>query len=265
MNDGFLIPQVGLGVYKVADDDAADVVREAIRVGYRHVDTAKLYDNEEGVGRGIRESDVPREDLFVTTKVWNDDHAYDRTLRAFDASLERLALDYVDLYLIHWPVPSQDLYVETWKALVQLRESGRVRSIGVSNFTERHIDRLVDETGVTPAVNQIELHPRLPQAAVREYDAANGVLTEAWSPLARGGVLTDPTLIEIAAKHDRSPAQVVIRWHIELGNVVIPKSVTPDRIASNFDVFDFALDSDDLAKIATLDSASRTGRDPDLD
>ncbi|MFD1714426.1 aldo/keto reductase [Amnibacterium flavum] len=263
MNDGHEIPQLGLGVYKVPDDEAAEVVRTAIELGYRHVDTAKLYLNEIGVGRGVRDSGVPREDVFVTTKVWNDDHGYDETLRAFDDSLERLGFDYVDLYLIHWPVPSKDRYVDTWKALERIKADGRARSIGVSNFTERHLDRLREEAEVVPVLNQVELHPWLPQTELRDYDTANGILTEAWSPLARGRVLGNDVLDRIAAKYGKTPAQVVIRWHLELGNVVIPKSVTPSRIAENADVFDFALDQDDMAQIATLDSGERTGMHPD--
>lgn len=263
MNDGYEIPQLGLGVYKVPDDEAAEVVRSAIELGYRHIDTAKLYFNEIGVGRGVRDSGLPREDVFVTTKVWNDDQGYDQTLRAFDESLERLGFDYVDLYLIHWPVPSQDRYVDTWRALERIMADGRARSIGVSNFTEKHIDRLRDEREITPAINQVELHPWLPQDALRDYDASHGILTEAWSPLARGRVLGNELLDRIAAKYDKTPAQIVLRWHIDLGNVVIPKSVTPSRIAENADVFDFSLDYDDLAQIASLDSGERTGMDPD--
>jgi 2,5-diketo-D-gluconate reductase A len=265
LNDGAVIPQVGLGVYKVSDDEATEVVRQAIEIGYRHVDTAALYANERGVGRGLRDSGIPREDVFVTTKVWNDDHGYEETLAAFDTSLDKLGLDYVDLYLIHWPVPSQDRYLDTWRALERLKAEGRARSIGVSNFPEQQIERLLATGGTVPVINQVELHPWLPQTALRRYDTAHGILTEAWSPLARGRVLDDPTLDALARKHGRSPAQIVIRWHIQLGNVVIPKSVTPSRIASNFDVFGFELDESDLAAIAGLDSGERTGRDPALD
>ncbi|MEO6199962.1 MAG: aldo/keto reductase [Cryobacterium sp.] len=263
LNDGHSIPQLGLGVYKVADDIAADTVRIAIDAGYRHVDTAALYDNERGVGVGIARSGLPREDLYVTTKVWNDRHGYDKTLRAFDESLGKLGLDYVDLYLIHWPAPRQDRYVETYRALEALRADGRARSIGVSNFHTHHLDRLLAETDVTPAVNQVELQPWLQQPAVRAYDAAHGILTEAWSPLARGRAIGNPVLDAIGARHGKSAAQVVIRWHIELGNIVIPKSVTPTRIRENFDVFDFALGTDDLEAIRALDSGERTGKDPD--
>lgn len=263
LNDGHRIPQLGLGVYKVPDAEAADTVQVALEAGYRHIDTAALYENEEGVGEGIRRVGLPRDDLFVTTKVWNDRHGYDETLRAFDESLGKLELDFVDLYLIHWPAPQQDRYVETWRALEKLRADGVARSIGVSNFHPHHLDRLLAETDVVPAINQVELHPWLAQESVRAYDSAHGILTEAWSPLARGRAIGNETLDAIGAKHSKSAAQVVIRWHLQLGNVVIPKSVTPSRIRENFDVFGFELDLDDLAAIARLDSGERTGRDPD--
>ncbi|WP_345434954.1 aldo/keto reductase [Microbacterium gilvum] len=263
--DGRTIPQLGLGVYKIPDDEAAACVRTALDAGYRHIDTAALYANERGVGQGLRTSGVPREDIFVTTKVWNDDHGYDETLRAFDASLGRLGTDYVDLYLVHWPIPSRDRYVETYRALESLRADGRARSIGVSNFAIAHLDRLLAETEVVPAVNQIELHPLLPQHELRAYGASHGIVTEAWSPLARGRLLDDPVLAAIARKHGRSTAQVIIRWHLQLGTVVIPKSVSPDRIRANADVFGFALDDDDLRAVAGLESDLRTGRDPSLD
>lgn len=264
MNDGIQIPQLGLGVYKVPDHEATRVVVDAIELGYRHIDTAAFYDNEVGVGRGIRESGAPRKDLFVATKVWHDRHGFEETLTSFDASLDRLGLDYVDLYLIHWPAPAQDRYVDTWRALERLREEGRARSIGVSNFKGHHLDRLAAETSTVPAVNQIELHPRLPQAETRAYNHAHGILTEAWSPLARGTLLEEATLVTVAAKHGKTVAQVVLRWQLDLGNVVIPKSVHRDRLASNLEVFDFALDADDLAVIAALESGERTGKDPDL-
>ncbi|MBG6239641.1 2,5-diketo-D-gluconate reductase A [Mycetocola sp. CAN_C7] len=263
LNDGHTIPQLGLGVYKVSDRIAADVVTTAIDAGYRHLDTAALYANEKAVGEGIRRSQVERDQLFVTTKVWNSDHGFDSTLRAFDTSMALLGLDVLDLYLIHWPAPAQDRYVETWKALERLQADGRVASIGVSNFHPHHLERLVAETGVVPAVNQIELHPWLPQLEARAFHDRHGILTEAWSPLARGGILGNPTLDLLADKHDVSVAQVVIRWHLQLGNVVIPKSATPSRIVENIDVFGFELDGADLAAIATLESGERTGRDPD--
>ncbi|QNE47739.1 aldo/keto reductase [Glaciihabitans sp. INWT7] len=263
MNDGRGIPQLGLGVYKVADAEAARVVELAIDAGYRHVDTATLYNNERGVGDGVRASGVPRDEIFVTTKVWDDDHGFDNTRRAFDTSLELLGFDYVDLYLIHWPVPSKDLFVETWRALEAIKADGRALSIGVSNFAPHHLDRLLAETETVPAINQVELHPWLPQREVRDFDTSHGILTEAWSPLARGRLIGDRVLDAIAAKHERSAAQVVIRWHLQLGNVVIPKSVTASRITENFEVFDFELDAADLAAIAGLESGVRTGMEPD--
>ncbi|MDQ2698516.1 MAG: aldo/keto reductase [Actinomycetota bacterium] len=265
LDDGATIPQLGYGTYKVPSADATRLCLEAIDVGYRRLDTAALYDNEEGVGRAVREAVVPREELFVTSKVWKDDNGYDPTLHAFDQSMARLGLDVLDLYLIHWPVPSTDRYVDSWRALIRLQEEGRVRSIGVSNFHEHHVQRLIDETGVAPVVNQVELHPWLPQTALREFDEARDIRTEAWSPLARGRVLGTPLLDDLADKHGRTPAQIVLRWHIELGNLVIPKASSPERIRENLDVFDFALDPDDMVAIAALESGERTGRDPDQD
>jgi len=263
LNDGHSIPQLGLGVYKIADDLAASSVQAALEAGYRHVDTAALYENEKGVGQGLDRAGLPREDVFVTTKVWNDSHGYDSALRAFDKSLTKLGLDYVDLYLIHWPAPRQDRYIDTYRALESLRADGRARSIGVSNFHTHHLDRLLAETAVVPVINQVELHPWLQQAEVREYDANHGILTQAWSPLARGRAIGNDTLDAIGAKYGKSAAQVVIRWHVQLGNVVIPKSVTPQRIRDNIDVFDFALDAADLALISAMESGERTGKDPD--
>ncbi|GGF01531.1 aldo/keto reductase [Mycetocola zhadangensis] len=263
LSDGHTIPQVGFGVYKIPRERTADAVSTALEAGYRHIDTATLYANEAGVGEGIRRSNLPREEVFVTTKVWNSDQGFDSTLRAFDTSMDLLGLDYLDLYLIHWPAPAQDLYVDTWRALERLQSEGRVRSIGVSNFHPHHLERLVNETETVPVVNQIELHPWLPQKATQEFHSAHGIRTEAWSPLARGRVLGNPTLDAIADKHGVSAAQVVLRWHVQLGNVVLPKSVTPERIAANIDVFGFELDDADLASIATLESGERTGRNPD--
>ncbi|BBE74017.1 aldo/keto reductase [Oharaeibacter diazotrophicus] len=263
LSDGRRIPQVGLGVWQTPDDGAVEAVRAALAAGYRHVDTAAIYSNERGVGEGLRASGVPREDVFVTTKLWNDDQGYDQALRAFDASLGRLGLDYVDLYLIHWPAPRRDLYVDSWRALIRLREEGRARSIGVSNFTADHLRRIVAETGVPPVLNQIELHPRFQQGALRAAGAKLGVATESWSPLGQGRLLADPAITAIAAKHGRTPAQVIVRWHVESGLIVIPKSVNPARIAENFDVFGFALDADDRAAIAGLDDPDgRIGPDP---
>jgi len=263
--DGASIPQLGFGLYKIPAEDARRLTLEAIDAGYRHLDTASFYANEREVGQAVREAPVPRDELFVTSKVWKDDNGFDETLRAFDASMARFDLERLELYLIHWPVPSTGRYVDTWRALIRLQQEGRVRSIGVANFHAHHIERLVDETGVWPVINQVELHPWLPQTALREFDDAHEILTEAWSPLARGRVLTDTTLAAIAAKHDRTPAQIVLRWHVQLGNVVIPKASSPARIRENLDVFGFTLDADDLAAIASLETGERTGRDPDLD
>jgi 2,5-diketo-D-gluconate reductase A len=264
LNNGVVMPQLGFGVWQVPDEQAHDAVATALRAGYRSIDTAKLYFNEQGVGRAIAESRLPRDQLFVTTKLWNNDHDYDKALRAFDASLTRLGLDYADLYLIHWPVPRQDKYADAWRALVKLYEDKRVRAIGVSNFTEATLTRIIDDSGVVPAVNQIELHPRFNQAALRAFHARHGIATEAWSPLGQGkGLLDDPVLAKIADAHGRTPAQVVLRWHLQLGTIVIPKSVTPSRIAENIDVFGFELSAGDMAAIDALDIGGRIGPDPD--
>ncbi|MEV0268994.1 aldo/keto reductase [Hamadaea sp. NPDC050747] len=264
LNNGVVMPQLGFGVWQVPDQQAHDAVATALRAGYRSIDTAKLYFNEEGVGRAIAESGIARDELFITTKLWNDDHDHDKVLRAFDASLDKLGLDYLDLYLIHWPVPRQDKYTEAWRTLVELQEAGRVRAIGVSNFTQANLTRVIDDSGVVPAVNQIELHPRFNQAALRAYHAEHGIATEAWSPLGQGkGLLDDPVLAKIADTHGRTPAQVVLRWHLQLGNIVIPKSVTPSRIAENLDVFGFELSAPDMAAIDGLDADGRIGPDPD--
>jgi diketogulonate reductase-like aldo/keto reductase len=263
MNDGHRIPQLGFGVFKVDPDRTADIVAHALQVGYRSIDTATLYDNEDGVGAAIAESRIAREKLFVTTKVWNDDQGHDATLRAFERSLRRLGLEYVDLYLIHWPVPAQDRYVETWQALTELKADGRARSIGVSNFQIEHLRRVIAETGVTPAVNQIELHPHLQQAQLRRFHDETGILTEAWSPLGRGRALDDSVVNDIARRHERTAAQVVLRWHLQLGNVVIPKSATPARVEENFAVFDFELSAAEMEAMAGLEAASRIGPDPD--
>ncbi len=256
------MPQLGLGVYKTTDDEAATAVSFALQHGFRLIDTASMYLNERGVGEGVRASGVDRSEVFVTTKVWFTDNGYDETMRAFDESMRMLGLDHLDLYLIHWPAPLRDRYVDAWRALIALRDSGRVRSIGVANFHPTHHTRIVEETGIVPAVNQVELHPRLPQTSLRAFDSAQGVVTQSWSPLARGGLIADPVLARLAAKHGRSPAQIVLRWHVQLGLSVIPKSVTPERIVENLDVFDFTLDADDLAAIASLETGERTGVDP---
>ncbi|GAA3657303.1 MULTISPECIES: aldo/keto reductase [Streptomyces] len=264
LNNGVRMPQLGFGVWQVPDEEATATVGHALASGYRSIDTAAIYQNEKGTGKAIAESGLPREELFVTTKVWNNDHGRDAALRAFDASLERLGLDYVDLYLIHWPAPGQDRYVETWKALEEIHADGRAKAIGVSNFKPTHLRRLMEETEVVPAVNQIELHPNFPQAESRAFHAEHGIATEAWSPLGQGkGLLEDPVIAEIARKHGRTPAQVVLRWHLQTGNVVIPKSATPSRIEENIDVFSFVLDDDDMTGLSTLDNGTRLGPDPD--
>jgi 2,5-diketo-D-gluconate reductase A len=264
LNNGVVMPQLGFGVWQVPDHEAADAVGSALEAGYRSIDTAAIYENEKGTGQALASSGLPRDELFVTTKLWNRDHGHDSTLRAFDASLDRLGLEYVDLYLIHWPVPEQDRYVETWKAFERILADGRARAIGVSNFHPAHVQRLIDETGTTPALNQIELHPRLQQPVPRAYHADHGIATEAWSPLGQGkDLLQDPVLGRVAEKHGRTVAQVVLRWHLQTGNVVIPKSVTPSRIRENIDVFGFELDAADLSEIEALNSDSRLGPDPD--
>ncbi|MFF4715673.1 aldo/keto reductase [Streptomyces eurythermus] len=263
LNNGVEMPQLGYGVWQVPDDEAERAVATALEAGYRSIDTAAIYGNEEGTGKAIAASGVPREEIFVTTKVWNSDHGYDTTLRAFDTSLAKLGLDYVDLYLIHWPLPSRDAYVDTYKAFEKLYADKRVRAIGVSNFLPEHLRRLTEETSVIPAVNQIELHPHLQQRESREVHGELGIATEAWSPLGQGkGLLEVPAIVAIARKHDRTPAQVVLRWHLQLGNIVIPKSVTPSRIKENIAVFDFSLDDEDLAAISALNEDRRLGPDP---
>ncbi|MCZ1018905.1 aldo/keto reductase [Streptomyces albulus] len=257
------MPQLGFGVWQIPDDEAFTAVSHALEAGYRSIDTAAIYGNEEGTGKALRASGIAREELFVTTKLWNSEQGYDSTLRAFDASLAKLGLEYVDLYLIHWPLPARDTYVDTYKAFEKIYSEGRAKAIGVSNFLPAHLERLLGETSVVPAVNQIELHPQLQQAESRAFHARHGIATEAWSPLGQGkGLLTDPTIVKIAGKHGRTPAQVVLRWHLQVGNVVIPKSATPSRIRENFDVFGFELDGEDLSAVAGLDSGTRLGPDP---
>lgn len=262
LNDGNSVPQVGLGVWQTPAEETVRAVSAALKAGYRHIDTAAAYRNEAETGRGLVDSGVPREDVFLVTKLWNSDQGYDSTLAAFDASMERLGVDYLDLYLIHWPVPANNAYVDTFKAFAHLRDQGRIRSIGVSNFAPEHLNVLIDATGIVPAVNQIELHPLLPQHELREVHARLGIATEAWSPLGQGSLLTDPVVTGIAERHGKTPAQVLIRWHIHLGNIVIPKSVNPERIVSNFDVFDFDLDESDMSAIASLETDTRLGPDP---
>ncbi len=278
LNNGVLIDRLGFGLYKVPPADAAGLVTMAIEAGYRHFDTAAMYGNEAGVGRGIGalsgydgtgrgpgESGpyVAREDLFITTKVWNDDHGYDATLRAFDTSIANLGLEYIDLYLIHWPCAKRGLAAETYRALETLYREGKVRAIGVSNFQAEHLDRLLESAEVVPAVNQVELHPWLQQVALREKHKQLGIRTEAWSPLGRGQVLKDPVILALAAEHDRTAAQVILRWHLQSGNIVIPKASSSDRIRENHNIFGFELTARDMTELASLDRGFRTGSHPD--
>jgi len=264
LHNGVQIPQLGFGVFQVPPDETAQVVRTALEAGYRSIDTARAYGNEAGVGEAVRSSGIPREELFLATKLWNTHQGYDAALQAFDKSLSDLGVDYLDLYLIHWPVPSADQYVETWTAFEKLAADGRVRAVGVSNFTEVHLQRLLDETGTVPVLNQVELHPNFPQAALRAFHARHGIVTEAWSPLAQGGLLQEKSLVALGEKYGKAPAQVILRWHLQLGNIVIPKSVTPERIRSNIDVFDFELTDDDIATIDGMaGGGGRIGPDPE--
>jgi 2,5-diketo-D-gluconate reductase A len=262
LNDGATMPRIGFGVFQVPPDRTVEAVSHALRTGYRAVDTAAAYGNEREVGEAIRASGIAREDVHVTTKLWNTDHGRESAQRAFERSLDRLGLDYVDLYLIHWPAPGRGLYVETWEALTGLKATGRTRSIGVSNFEIEHLERTIEATGVVPAVNQVELHPRLQQPELRRFHAEHGIVTEAWSPLAKGRLLDDPVITELASSDGRTPAQIVLRWHLELGNVVIPKSVTPARIEENFQIFDFTLGDEAIDQIESLDAGERTGPHP---
>jgi 2,5-diketo-D-gluconate reductase A len=262
-SDGVQVPQLGFGVWQVPSDEAEQVVTAALEAGYRHIDTASAYGNEEGVGRAVRASGIPREKLFVTTKLFNNDH--ERAEEAFDESLSRLGLDYVDLYLIHWPVPARNKYLQAWRGLEKIYRQGRAKAIGVSNFTIETLTRVIDEADIVPSINQIELHPYFQQRGLREFHEANGILTEAWSPLGQGkGLLGDPALAVLSEKHGKTPAQIVLRWHIQLGNVTIPKSVTPARIKENSEVFDFVLDTEDMAAIGALTKQDgRIGPDPE--
>jgi 2,5-diketo-D-gluconate reductase A len=264
LNNGVEMPQLGYGVFQVPQQETYDAVAEALRAGYRSIDTAAAYGNEEGVGRAIADSGIPRDDLFVTTKLWNADQGYDEALRAFDKSVQLLGLEQLDLYLIHWPAPQRDRYVDTWRAFAKLVEDGRIRAAGVSNFQPVHLERIIQEVGLVPAVNQVELHPYMQQKELREVHHRLGVATEAWSPLGQGkGLLDDPALAEIAERHGKSPAQVVLRWHLQERNIVIPKSVTPARIAENLNVFGFELGASDILEIEKLNRDERVGPDPD--
>jgi 2,5-diketo-D-gluconate reductase A len=263
LRGGVEIPQLGFGVFQVPPEKTAEATTRALLAGYRHIDTAAAYGNEAGVGQAVHAAGLDRDEVFVTTKCFNDSHGFDQSQRALKDSLDQLEMEHVDLYLIHWPVPSQDRYVGTWRGLIAAQEQGLARAIGVSNFQPAHLARIIDETGVTPAVNQIELHPRLQQPGLRREHADRGIVTEAWSPLAKGQVLDDPVITGIAEAHERTPAQVVLRWHLQLGNVVIPKSVTPERIEENLAVFDFHLSEPEMEAIQALDVGERTGPDPD--
>ncbi|MCX6386364.1 MAG: aldo/keto reductase [Solirubrobacterales bacterium] len=264
LRDGVEIPQIGFGVFQVPPAETAEVVGRALLAGYRHIDTAAIYRNEVGVGEAIRASGLDRSDVFVTTKCFNDDHGYEQATAALRASLDRLKMEQVDLYLIHWPVPSKDLYLETWRALIDLQAQGLARAIGVSNFEPSHLARIIKETGVTPVINQIELHPRLQQPVLRRTHAELGIVTEAWSPLAQGDVLEDPVISQIANAHAKTAAQVVLRWHLQLGHVVIPKSVTQRRIEENLDLFGFQLSVGEMEAIGGLDVGQRRGPDPNV-
>lgn len=263
LNDGRPMPQLGFGTWQISDREADRIVAEAIGIGYRLIDSASIYENEAGVGRAIAAAGVPRKELFITTKVWNDRHGYDATLKAFDESLRKLRLDAVDLYLIHWPVAAQDRYVDTWRALIELRRQGRARSIGVSNFHPEHLRRVIAETGVTPAVNQIELHPALQQRELQEFHRAHRIVTECWSPFAQGELISNRQVAAIAKKCRRTPAQVILRWHLDHGFVAIPKSSSRERAKENFESLSFRLDPADLSALDALDQNRRMGPHPD--
>lgn len=263
LNNGVEMPQVGFGVFQVPNEETAAAVSAALKAGYRSIDTAAIYGNEEGVGKALAQSGIAREELFITSKIWISDMGYEQTLEAFDASLERLGLDYLDLFLIHWPAPEKDLYVETWKALEKLYAEKKIRAIGVSNFQPAHLDKLIAEGTIVPAANQVELHPALQNREVIAFNAEHGIATEAWSPLAQGAMLTDETILAIADAHKVTAAQVILRWHLQQGRVIIPKSVTESRIVANLDLFGFELTGDELASIDALDRDGRTGPNPD--
>ncbi|MDR3211134.1 MAG: aldo/keto reductase [Planctomycetota bacterium] len=262
LNDGKKMPQLGLGVWQINDSETATVVKTALALGYRSVDTAAFYKNERGVGEGVRLAQLPREEVFVTTKLWNSRHGYDEALKAFEESMTRLDLGYLDLFLIHWPVAGSLKYVDTWKAFVKLRQEGRVKSIGVSNFNPDHLKRIVDATGVKPVVNQVELHPLMQQKELRAVHAELGIATEAWSPLGKGTSVNIPEIVKIATKYGKTSGQVIIRWHLDSGTIVIPKSANPQRLADNLNVFDFRLDPADMTAMAALDKKARMDMDP---
>ncbi|MDR0217873.1 MAG: 2,5-didehydrogluconate reductase DkgA [Enterobacteriaceae bacterium] len=261
--DGNLMPQLGLGVWQASNEQVVHAIHTALEVGYRSIDTAAIYHNEKGVGKAIQASDIPREEIFISTKLWNDRHQDAKT--ALQESLDKLRMDYIDLFLIHWPVPQQDKYLETWQQFIELKESGLVRSIGVCNFHIEHLQKLISETGVAPAINQIELHPLMQQRQLHSWNATHNITTESWSPLSHGGqgVFDHPLIESLAMKYEKTPAQIVIRWHLDCGMIAIPKSVTPSRIKENFDVFDFKLEKDDLTAMAGLDIGKRIGPNPD--
>jgi len=263
LNNGVKMPQLGLGVWRVTPEDATNSVLHAIKSGYRSIDTAAVYQNEEGVGKALKECGVPREQLFITTKVWNSDQGYEETLAAFDVSLQKLGLDYIDLYLVHWPTPQLDKYIDTYKALEKLYQEGRVKAIGVCNFHIEHLERLMAECEVKPVLNQIECHPYLTQKPLKEFCASHNIFVESWSPLQQGGeVLQDEVIVELANKYNKTPAQIVIRWHLEENSIVIPKSITPSRIEENINVFDFQLTKEEVERISALNKNERKGPDP---
>jgi 2,5-diketo-D-gluconate reductase A len=263
LNNGIEIPQLGFGVFQIPPDQTVEAVSTALRSGYRHIDTAQMYRNEQQVGEAIAKSGLDPTDVFVTSKLNNNHHAYDDALASFDESLDKLGLERVDLFLIHWPLPTRGGFMDAWRALEAIYASGRARAIGVSNFQPHHLRRLHEQAQVPPAVNQIELHPFFTQDELRAFDAEHDIATEGWSPIAQGRVLDDPTIAAIGREHDRTPAQIVLRWHVQLGHVVFPKSVTPDRMKENFNIFDFELTTSEIGLISALDRGERTGPDPD--
>jgi 2,5-diketo-D-gluconate reductase A len=264
LNDGNVMPALGFGVFQIPEDETYAAVSAALKTGYRGIDTAAIYGNEEGTGRALRESGIPREEIFLTTKLWNSEQGYDSTMRAFDASMERLGVDYLDLYLIHWPCAARNLFVDTYRAFQKLRGDGRVTSLGISNFTKNNLLTLIDAVGEVPVVNQVELHPRLTQAPLRDFHLSRAIATEAWSPLGQGTLLADPTITRMANERGRTPAQLLIRWHLQLGNIVIPKSADQERIAANFDVFGFELTTAEMSAISGLNTDTRVGPDPEV-